>query len=269
MTTLEDRNTIREACKQYMELQNDGTHLLPSLFTEDQVYGLIIDRFDEFENFVLKESVLRDKNYATVTEAFEKDSVLFVYILQSFFILHNYTGLTSVDELGNLDVPADDTTNIKAEIHIDDKENKKQLVKEVMDAINRKQSLNDFLNDINSYKQFRDDIDLCLLYEIDFEKIHEVMEVLDWEWASWMDEEYNEHENSIPSAFGIKENLVKKLKNMEEWIRNNPDAKEYNMSCGGWEINMHMVEDLETEDDYESQVRFSVKFVAEYFDNGM
>lgn len=150
----------------------------------------------------------------------------------------------------------------------EDIQNKKEFIKEVMSGIERKKSLKDFFDDLESYKQFRNDVDNCLLY-MDFNKIHRTMKMLHWTWCSWIDSDFNDHSGSVPSAFGIRENVKSKIEEMEKWINENPTESHYNTSSGGIEIDMHMVCDPDEKDDYEGQVRFSVKFVLEEFDNGM
>lgn len=147
-------------------------------------------------------------------------------------------------------------------------ENKKEFIKEVMRGVERKKSLKEYLDDFTSYKQFRDDVEQCLLY-MDFNKIHRVMKMLRWTWHSWTDEDFNVHHGSVPSAFGIRENVKTLIEGVEKWINENPQEDSYNVSTGGFEIDIHMVYDPDAEDDYEGQVRFSVKFVLEEFDNGM
>ena len=147
-------------------------------------------------------------------------------------------------------------------------ENKKEFIKEVMRGVERKKSLKEYFDDIVSYKQYRDDVDRCLLY-MDFNKIHRIMKMLRWTWYSWTDGDFNVHHGSVPSAFGIRERVKALIESAEKWINENPQEDSYNVSTGGFELNIYMVYDPETDDDYANQVRFSIKFVPESFDNAM
>ena len=58
----------------------------------------------------------------------------------------------------------------------EEKENKKQLIKEVMEGIERKKTLKDFFDDPRSYKQYRDDRENCMIHT-DWDKIHRTMKM--------------------------------------------------------------------------------------------
>lgn len=151
--------------------------------------------------------------------------------------------------------------------HNDDLQNKKDFIKETLDGIPHKKTLKDFLTDPRSYKQFRDSVDECLFY-MDWEKIHRVMESLGWIWVSWKDNNFIEHKNSVPSAFGIKMYVYELIQDAEEFIMNHETNTHYKTSTGGFEIEI-VVTDFEEGDvdDFKSRVNLSVKFVLENFDS--
>lgn len=150
----------------------------------------------------------------------------------------------------------------------EEKQNKKDFIKEVMEEVqDTKKSLYDFLIDRDSYKQFRDCCDNAF-FEIDFDKIHRAMKVLNWTWCTWVDFDYNEHTGTVPSVFGIKQKLREYLITFEKWVMKNPERKAYFTSCGGWEIEAK-VEDYNPDlpDDWDNRVYFNIRFVLESFDN--
>lgn len=58
------------------------------------------------------------------------------------------------------------------------------------------------------YKMARNRIDRIML-DFDFEMVHRIMEMMDWRWASWEDEEYNTHENEVPSVYALRSEALK------------------------------------------------------------
>jgi len=152
----------------------------------------------------------------------------------------------------------------------EDKENKKQFIKEVMEGIERKKTLKEFLDDPRSYKQYRDNVQECLLYT-DWERIHRVMKCLKWKWARWVDEFGDVHNNTVPTVFGIREQVIDIIHSAEEWIKKHPEEDHYMTGTGGFECEMSVCEsDNDSDpDDYEHRVRFVVRFVLEEFDNGI
>lgn len=152
--------------------------------------------------------------------------------------------------------------------YLEEKENKKQFIKEVMEGIEKKKTLKDFFDDHRSYKQYRDDKENCMLW-MNWDKIHRIMKYLKWKWNKWIDEAGNEHYDSTPSVFGIKQHVHDMLKSMEEYIMTHPDATYYYSGTGGFEYEMRICEGEEGDpDDYTHRVRFIVRFVVDYFDNG-
>lgn len=78
------------------------------------------------------------------------------------------------------------------------------------------------------YKLVRDRIDEILV-NFDFEKVHRIMELLDWTWSSWIDEEGDVHEEEIPSVYALR---CEALRLMKESL----DEGE-GISTGGFRVN--------------------------------
>ncbi len=253
MLTDVEKSCIWKACDEYKMMVStpgpDGSPGLLDKWSVDDFFNTVIDNEEEFKNEILNHPFFEDKNYESLCDVYNNDRSLFLYCLQVFL---NEKLLVQDGKV---------TPYFDEEI-----ENKKEFIKEVMEGVEKKKTLKDFLTDPRSYKQFRDDIERCLLYT-DWEKIHRVMKKLKWKWRSWIDNEYNEHTNTVPSAFGIRENASDLIKNVEEWIMDHPDAKEYFTSTGGFEIEMRIYDD--EVDDYDHRVKFIVRFVVEQFENGM
>lgn len=246
----------------------DGTPGLNDKYSVDDFYKAINDNFNEFKKEILEHPFFKDLNAKSIVDVYEQSKVLFMYCLHHFIdhkigFIHEFS-LTGSDN--NRSAIMANTTDDSTESYI----NKKEFIKEVMNGVSRKLYLKEFFDDLTSYKQFRDDVDNCLLY-MDFEKIHQTMELLDWHWYKWVDEWGDEQESSVPSVYGIREKLICDIKNMEEWINEHPESDYYYTSCGGFEIDMRVCEvDKETDpDDYQHRVRFRTRFILEEFDNGM
>ena len=152
----------------------------------------------------------------------------------------------------------------------EEKENKKQLIKEVMEGIERKKTLKDFFDDPRSYKQYRDDRENCMIHT-DWDKIHRTMKLLKWKWYKWVDEFGDEHLYTVPSVFGIKEHVLDALRDMEKYIMEHPDTTCYCTGTGGFEYEIRVCdpENDDDPDDYMHRVRFIIRFVVEEFDNGI
>lgn len=271
--TSKDFLTICEACNVYkgMVSQPDanGEPGLNNRFTAKQMSSYIVKHFDEFEKFMTDRSFVE---FESLNDLYEKENFLFIYYLQVFINEHSLE-IDLMDSDDPLEVMFDDTVEVDPltlEPVDEEKENKKQFIKEVMEGIEKKKTLKDFLDDPRSYEQFRDEVDHCLLY-MDWSKIHAVMEALDWHWAYWIDEEWNEHHNETPSEYGIRFHVHEMIKSMEKWIREHPDADNYKSGTGGFEYEMCVCdpEDENDPDDFDHRVRLIVRFVAEQYDNGM
>lgn len=233
----------------------DGTPGLNDIYSAEDFRITIMSNLSEFKDYVIKHPFFKDKLYLCLEDVYNKDHVLLMYLFQTFF--------NEKKSQGNDNPPADDTKD-------EEKENKKQFIKEVMDGIERKKTLKEFLDDPRSYQQYRDDIQSCLLYT-DWEKIHRAMKCLKWKWAKWVDEYGDVHHNTVPSVYGIRENVIDELKRMYEWIKEHPEADRYMAWTAGFEYEIRVCnpEDDSDPDDYEHRVRFIVRFVLEYYDNGM
>lgn len=125
-----------------------------------------------------------------------------------------------------------------------------------------KKKVKDYISTIEGYKQFRNKVDYIIL-NFDFQKVHDVMEMLDWKWASWYDESEDQHTNEVPSVYALRTKAHQMLL----------DAVEKNCGgSGGFEVRTY-VYDLVDEngvpytpdepDDFEHSVHLSLKFVVE------
>ncbi len=237
------------------KLGPDGTPGLNDIYSAEDFLHTVAPRIEEFKDWVLGHPFFEGIGYKTLEDVYKEEHALLIYLFQTFF--------DEKKKQDNNDVSVD---NMKDE----EKENKKQFIKEVMDGIERKTTLKEFLDDPRSYQQYRDDIQSCLLYT-DWEKIHRAMKCLKWKWAKWVDEYGDVHHNTVPSVYGIRENVIDELKRMHEWIKEHPKADRYMAMTAGFEYEIRVCdpEDNSDPDDYEHRVRFIVRFVLEYYDNGM
>lgn len=270
MLTDVEKSCIWTACDEYKRMVSQpGPDALTGLLDKWSVsdfYNTVIDNADEFTKLVLEHPFFDGKGYKSLTDVYEREKSLFLYCLQSFLNNKFLGSLISTSPTGESIEVNPETMEPIDTVKDKETENKKEFIKEVMEGVEKKKTLKDFLTDPRSYKQWRDDVERCLLYT-DWEKIHRVMKKLKWKWRSWIDNEYNEHTNTVPSVFGIRENISDLIKKMEEWIMNHPDAEGYFTSIGGFEIEMKIYDD--EVDDYDHRVKFIVRFVVEQFDNGM
>ena len=261
---------ILEASKKYKEMVSkkgpDGKPGLNDKYSAEDFEKIIKDNIDEFRQYILSHPFFAAQDYDTLKEVYENDYELFMYCFQVF--INNKIGgtvgdITSVSE--GIEVDPNTLEPISAEINTED-QNKKEFVKEVLDGVPRKKTLKEFFDEVRSYKQFRDCVDDCIFY-MDWDKIHKTMKVLKWKWASWFDEYEDEHCNTVPSVYGIREFVINELKKIENWVNEHPEAREYHMSCGGFEFDLELCEDNDEVDDFEHQVILTVKFVLEQYDN--
>lgn len=224
---------------------------------------------DEFEEYLYKHPFFIDKKYDSMVEAYKNEPVSFRYVLMNFLNSKLHLNL-SIFKTHTDSIVGDESIEVNPETMepVDiDKENKKEFIAEVMKEVPRKKYLKDFFDDPRSYKQFRDSVDDCL-HNMNFEKIHKVMKCLNWKWCSWEDEYGNERCDSIPSTYGLRDDVLKNIREMEKWVNENPDRTEYYMSIGGFEYSMRVFEEGEV-DDFENRVLFDVKFIVESFDNSI
>lgn len=270
MLTDVEKSCIWKVCDEYKrEVSRPGPDATAGLLNKWSVsdfYNTVIDNVDEFTKFVLEHPFFDGKGYKSLADVYEREKYLFLYCLQSFLNNKFLGSLVSTSHAGETIEVNPETTESIDIVKDEETENKKEFIKEVMEGVEKKKTLKDFLTDPRSYKQFRDNVERCLLYT-DWEKIHRVMKKLKWKWHSWIDSEYNEHTNTVPSVFGIRENVSDLIKKVEGWIMDHPDAKEYFTSTGGFEIEMRIYDD--EVDDYDHRVKFIVRFVVEQFDNAM
>ena len=271
MTELE---CIKRACKKFKKLVSvkgpDGKPGLLNKYEANDFIKVITDNLTEYREEILTHPFFEALHVKNISEIYEDSEALFMYCLQVFLNkkMGEFTITTDLSTsdstsigIGTITDTTDSTINLE-------KENKKEFIKEVLDGVPRKKSLKEFFDDIESYKQYRDDVDQCLLY-MDWEKIHRVMKKLKWKWCRWEDEFCEIHENTVPSVYGIRENVIRKIKDMENWISEHPDEDSYYTSSGGFQVEMYICNDLDLDDDYVNQVRFKVQFVVEEYDNGM
>ena len=260
------RDIIKNICKKYKEAvsQNgpDGTPGLNNVYSEDEMYDIVMKNYDKYNNMVVYSALCEGKGYTDINDLKEDELWIAMYYLGVLLneIRFNNHGYIKTE-------PVENRATISVE---EDKENKKEFIKEVMAGIERKKTLRDFLTDPRSYKQFRNEVDRCLLY-MDWSKIHAVMEALDWTWCRWIDNEGDEHYDSTPSVFGIQEHVYDMIKRMEDWILEHGDTPRYLSGTGGFDYEMWVCdpEDENDPDDFDHRIRFVVRFVAEQYDTGM
>ena len=85
------------------------------------------------------------------------------------------------------------------------------------------------------YIMARNRIDQILL-DFDFDTVHQIMEMMDWKWASWEDEEGNMHADEIPSVYAIRSEALRlMLQCLDEQI----DA-----TSGGLHVHFGSEEDM-------------------------
>ena len=100
------------------------------------------------------------------------------------------------------------------------------------------------------YKMARNRIDQIML-DFDFEMVHRIMEMMNWRWASWVDEECNTHEDEIPSVYAIRSEALKLMIQCLEEQRG--------VATGGLRVNFGS----ETEDWFDDNYCYmSLEFVA-------
>lgn len=139
---------------------------------------------------------------------------------------------------------------------------KDSIVEDDSEVSTEKKTVRDYISTLAGYKQFRDRVDEIILH-FDFQKVHDVMEMLDWKWASWYDEDEDQHINEVPSVYALRTRAYQMLL----------DAVEKNCGgSGGFEVRTY-VYDLVDEngvpytpdepDDFEHSVHLSLKFIVE------
>ena len=288
MLTRKEKRCISEACEEYKKIvSRPGPDAIPGLLAKysiEEFYKTVVgnDGGEEFKNTILTHPFFTSKGYKTLCDIYSKEQSLFMYCLQKFLsdrLLIYYDNITAPNQ-NSIEVNPDtmevinketkSTINTKKEYvcpDCEEVENKKEFIKEVLDGVEHKKTLKEFLTDPRSYKQFRDDVDKCLLC-MDWEKIHRAMKKLKWKWHQWIDEYGNVHNNTVPSVSAIREHVYDMIKHMEDWIMENGDEDRYLSGTGGFEYEMRVCEDNDV-DDYNHRVRFVVRFVIDKYDNGM
>ena len=280
-----EEKCIFDACITYKDLVSkngpDGTPGLNNIYDVKDFYKVIIDNIDEFREYILNHPFFIDKydECDDIIPIYEKENSLFIYCMQVFLNKKFGNGLEGIDDniiIDPIEIPTEIVTDaaintkkeyVSPECECEELKNKKEFVKEVLEGVEHKKTLKEFLSDPRSYRQFRDDVDRCLLY-MDWEKIHRVMKKLKWKWSKWIDNEFNEHTNTVPSVFGIKDHVYDMIKRMEDWILEHGDDDRYLCGTGGFEYEMYICKESDV-DDYYHRVRFVVRFVVEQFDNGL
>ncbi len=264
MLTDVEKSCIWTACDEYKRMVSrpgpDATAGLLDKWSVSDFYNTVIDNEEEFKNDILNHPFFKD-DCESLSDAYNKKHSLFIYCLQTFLskkLLFGFVGITTT---------TDTTTEPIDTVKDEETENKKEFIKEVMEGVEKKKSLAEFFDDPRSYRQYRDDVDNCLLH-MNWDKIHKVMKALKWKWFRWNDEFGDVHNNTVPSVYGIREFAIGMIKRMEDFITQHPEQTNYRSGCGGFEIEMWMCNEDDI-DDYEHQVRFVLRFVAEQYDNGM
>jgi len=263
MVTEEDKNCILNACKDYKrsvgQLDHNGEPGLNDKYSIADFYNIVMSNIDDFRIFITDHHLLEKYGYKTIKQAYDGSYGLFMYGFQDFINNHIY-------QLSSLTTSS--PINIQ-ENGAEEKKNKKEFIKEVMEGIELKKTLKDFLDDNCSYKQFQRDIRNVALY-LDFDKIHQVMEDLDWKWASWDDDMGETHYDEVPTVYALREEVIHRLDEIEKYINTHPEDDCYFSSTGGFDYNILVCGRENGEpDDYEHRVRLIVRFVIERYDNGM
>jgi hypothetical protein len=279
MITEREQTCIRQASdlykKEVHKIGPDGTPGLNDIYTADEFYETVVDNIDEFRKEIMEHPFFANIKANDILDVYEQSDALFMYCFQVFinakihYRIASKGDITDVGEdSGTITAPKveDNAIIAKGPEESEDKQNKKDFIKEVMTGVPRKKALKDFFDDLTSYKQFRDDFDKAMFY-MDWDKIHRVMKKLKWKWIHWKDEEGDVHENTVPSIYGIKEFVIDMVKRMEDDIRVHPEQTQYICCCGGFEVEMWMCNEENDPDDYEHQIRFVIRFVVEQYDN--
>lgn len=256
---------IRQASNDYKTMVSKPDHSgepgLNNKFEALDFYSIVADNMDDFRIYILGHNLLEKYGYKSIKQAFEESYALFMYCFQEFINSHTGVGLTAIKSLSS--------TNMIVDTIDEDKENKKEFLKEVMEGIEPKKYLKDFLDDPRSYKQFLKDVQNAMFY-IDFDKIHRVMKKLKWTWCYWEDEAGDVHRDEIPTAFALRETVIQQLNEMEMWINEHPEDTWYRVGTGGFEYEAWVCDHEDDEpDDYDHRVRLVIRFVAEQYDGGM
>ena len=271
MLTKKEKNCIWEACDEYKRMVSqpgpDATAGLLDKWSESDFYNTVVDNADEFTKLVLEHPFFDGKGYKSLADVYEREKSLFLYCLQSFLNNKFLGSLVSTSPIGETIEVNPETMEPIDTTKDEETENKKEFIKEVLEGVEKKKSLAEFFDDPRSYRQYRDDVDNCLLH-MNWDKIHKVMKALKWKWFRWNDEFGDVHNNTVPSVYGIREFVIGMIKRMEDFITQHPEQTNYRSGCGGFEIEMWMCNEDDI-DDYEHQVRFVLRFVAEQYDNGM
>lgn len=89
------------------------------------------------------------------------------------------------------------------------------------------------------YKAAHERMEDILLY-FDFEKVHDIMSMMEWCWGSWEDEEDYTHNDEVPSVFAIKHAALRLMRDALE--------HESSMECGGLRVQFGSEEDWFDED---------------------
>ena len=135
-------------------------------------------------------------------------------------------------------------------------------VEEAKPEILEKKKVKDYIQTIEGYKQFRDKVDEILLH-FDFEKVASVMEFLNWKWASWEDEEGDEHYNEVPTAFALRQVAYKLLVDAVE--RGMGGSGGFNVKCYVYDLvdENGVPYDPDEPDDFEHSVCLDLSFTVE------
>lgn len=125
-----------------------------------------------------------------------------------------------------------------------------------------KKSVKDYISSLTGYKQFRNRVDEIIL-NFDFQKVHDVMEMLDWKWASWYDENGDQHTNEVPSVYALRTRAYQMLLDAVE-----KDCR----GSGGFEVRTYVYDLVDEDgipffpeepDDFEHSVHLSLRFTVE------
>lgn len=143
----------------------------------------------------------------------------------------------------------------------EDIKNKKDFVNLIVGDKTNKITFKSILEDPEGSAKFHRDVIDLLLYT-DFDKIHDVMEHLNWDWAMWEDELGEKHYSEVPSVYALKFQIINLI---DEFIKRAKDGElenrtDYYTAMGGWHLECSI-------SDEEPKIFFSAKFILEDFNN--
>ena len=125
-----------------------------------------------------------------------------------------------------------------------------------MEEIQKKKTVQDYIQTIEGYKQFMRRVDE-LLDQLEIDKIHKVMEFLDWHWAGLYDEDYNP-EDRVPTELEIYKHARKLL--IDSIEKNTGSSAGFEIRCFVYDPYVDEETGKLAVDDFEHMVHTSIMF---------